>query len=224
MSAEVKPFVGECSDAALCTAIAGGDQEAFRTLMRRYNRRLYRTARSILKDEADAEDALQNAYLLVYRGIGKFRGDASLSTWLVRIVVNEALAYLRKRSRSAHVVNLESSELDSAIEAQAADMCSQKDERPEDRLIRSDTNQFIQTKIDELPVTYRAAFLLRARDDRSVTETAAALRIPEATVRTRFFRARALLRRSLSADVDGTRDVACLLPEPGETISGELNV
>jgi RNA polymerase sigma-70 factor (ECF subfamily) len=219
VSTEVKPFEGESSDADLCDAITAGDQQAFRALMGRYNRRLYRTARSILKNDADAEDALQNAYLLVYRGIGKFRGDAGLSTWLVRIVINEALACLRKRSRSAHVVNLESSELDAAIEAQAADMCSEKSEPLEDRLIRSDTNQLIQAKIDELPVAYRAVFVLRARDDRSVTETAAALRIPEATVRTRFFRARALLRQSLSADADATVNVACPLLEPRVPVS-----
>ena len=118
MPAEVQAVNGErgaLSDSELANAVASGDHEAFRGLMRRYDRLLYRTARSILKNEPDAEDALQNAYLLVYRGIGKFRGEAGLSTWLVRIVINEALGCLRKRSRSAHVVNLEGSELDAAL-------------------------------------------------------------------------------------------------------------
>ena len=210
--AEVKPVhstvEGDAlSDSELADAIASGDQGAFRTLMRRYNRLLYRTARSILKNETDAEDALQNAYLLVFRGIGKFRGEAGLSTWLVRVVINEALGCLRKRSRSAHIVNLEGSELDAAVEAEA-DLDFSKSEQPEDALMRADAQQLIQAKVDELPLTYRAVFVLRALEELSVTEIAEALQIPEATVRTRFFRARARLRESLSADADGALDLA----------------
>lgn len=210
MLVEVKPAdseSGALSDSELAHAIASGDHEAFRALMRKYNRLLYRTARSILKDDTDAEDALQNAYLLVYRGISKFRGEAGLSTWLVRVVINEALGCLRKRSRSAHVINLEGSELDAAVEADA-DANFDKGERPEDALMRADAQQLIQTKVDELPLTYRAVFVLRALEEMSVTETAEALQIPEATVRTRFFRARARLRESLSADAAGALDMA----------------
>jgi RNA polymerase sigma-70 factor, ECF subfamily len=195
------------SDPELVEAIASGDHGAFRILMQRYNRLLYRTARSILKDETDAEDTLQNAYLLVYRGIGKFRGEAGISTWLVRVVINEALACLRKRSRSAHVINLEGSELDAAVEAEA-DANFDKGERPEDGLMRADAQQLIQAKVDELPLAYRAVFVLRALEELSVTETAEALQIPEATVRTRFFRARARLKESLDIDAAGARDLA----------------
>ena len=212
--AEVKPVHGNpakdgdaLSDSELANAIASGDQGAFRTLMRRYNRLLYRTARSILKNETDAEDALQNAYLLVFRGISKFRGDAGLSTWLVRVVINEALGCLRKRSRSAHIVNLEGSELDAAVETEA-DLTVDRSDRPEEALMRADAQQLIQAKIDELPLTYRAVFVLRAFEELSVAETAEALQIPEATVRTRFFRARARLRESLSPDAEGALDMA----------------
>jgi RNA polymerase sigma-70 factor, ECF subfamily len=212
MLAEVKPGLsdterGALSDSELADAIASGDQDAFRTLMRRYNRLLYRTARSILKDETDAEDALQNAYLLVYRGIGKFRGEAGLSTWLVRVVINESLGSLRKRARSAHIINFEGSDLDIAVEAEA-DVNFSHSERPDEVLMRADTRQLIQAKVDELPLTYRAVFVLRAIEELSVTETAEALQIPEATVRTRFFRARARLRESMSADADGALDMA----------------
>jgi RNA polymerase sigma-70 factor, ECF subfamily len=220
MLAEVESVNSErsaLSDSELADAVASGDHEAFRALMRRYNRLLYRTARSILKDETDAEDALQNAYLLVYRGIDKFRGEAGLSTWLVRVVINEALGCLRKRSRSAHVVNLEGSELDAAVEAEA-DLDFDKSERPEEMLMRADTQQLIQAKVDELPLTYRAVFVLRALEELSVTETAEALKIPEATVRTRFFRAKARLRESLAADADGALDMA--FPFAGERCDG----
>jgi RNA polymerase sigma-70 factor (ECF subfamily) len=205
MLSDAKPVHSErggLSDSELADAVASGDQGAFRALMRRYNRLLYRTARSILRDETDAEDALQNAYLSVYRGIGKFRGEAGLSTWLVRIVINEAIGSLRKRARSAHIINFEGSELDAAVETEAGVNFSQS-ERPDEVLMRTDMQQLIQAKVDELPLTYRSVFILRALEELSVTETADALQIPEATVRTRFFRAKARLRESMSADADG---------------------
>ena len=209
MLAQVQPLTGEgpCSDIELASAIAAGDHDAFRTLMRQHNRLLYRTARSIVKDDSDAEDAVQNAYLLAYRKIGNFRGEAKLSTWLVRIVVNEALECLRKRSRSAHVISLDGRELDDAIEL-AAEPMNRKPERPEEELIRADTRRLIESKIDELPSAYRAVFMLRAVEEFSVEETAVALGVPEATVRTRSFRARALLREALSGDADVALDAA----------------
>jgi RNA polymerase sigma-70 factor (ECF subfamily) len=209
MLAQVQPLTGEgpCSDIELASAIAAGDHDAFGTLMRQHNRLLYRTARSIVKDDSDAEDAVQNAYLLAYRKIGSFRGEAKLSTWLVRIVVNEALECLRKRSRSGHVMSLDGRELDEAIES-AAEPMNRKPERPEEELIRADTRRLIESKIDELPSAYRAVFMLRAVEEFSVEETAVALGVPVATVRTRSFRARALLRAALSADADMGLDTA----------------
>jgi RNA polymerase sigma-70 factor (ECF subfamily) len=209
MFSQAKPVAGEdaLADIQLAEAVAAGDHDAFRTLMQRHNRLLYRTARSIVKDDSDAEDAVQNAYLLAYRKIGKFRGEAKLSTWLVRIVVNEALACLRKRSRSAHVVSLDGAELDDAIEL-AADPVKSKLERPEETLIRADMRRLIESKIDELPLAYRAVFMLRALEELSVPEAAAALGIPEATVRTRFFRARARLRESLAPGSEESFDTA----------------
>src|SRR5436189_126892 len=86
-----------CDEATLVARIAGGDEAAFEVLMRRHNRTLFRTARGILRNDAEAEDALQEAYLRIYRAIGTFHGQSKLSTWLVRIVINEALGRLRKR-------------------------------------------------------------------------------------------------------------------------------
>src|SRR5665213_2560465 len=99
----------DLSDVEMAQRIAAGDRDALRQLMRRYNQTLYRTARSILKDDAEAEDAVQEAYLLAYRGMGAFRGDAKLSTWLVRIVVNESIGRARKRARRAEVIQLNGS-------------------------------------------------------------------------------------------------------------------
>lgn len=94
-------------DLILAERVASGDRQAFRILMRRFHGLLYRTARSIVTDDADAEDVLQNAFLLAYRKISGFRGNAKLSTWLVRIVVNEALACARKRGQSLQLVTME---------------------------------------------------------------------------------------------------------------------
>src|SRR5882762_716702 len=97
---------GKLTDLEMAQCIASGDKDAFELLMRRHNQRLYSTARSILKDDAEAEDAVQEAYLLAYRGMSGFRGDAKLSTWLVRIVVNEAIGRARKRRRGAEIIQL----------------------------------------------------------------------------------------------------------------------
>src|SRR5690349_2471701 len=89
----------DVSDAELARLVAGGEPAAFEAVMRRYNRALFRTARAILRDDAEAEDALQEAYLQAYRTIGSYRGEARLSTWLARVVANEALMRLRKQAR-----------------------------------------------------------------------------------------------------------------------------
>jgi RNA polymerase sigma-70 factor (ECF subfamily) len=189
-------------DVALARAIVDGDHAAFEALMRRFNRLLYRTARSIVKHDFDAEDVVQNAYLLAYRDMGKFRGEAGLSTWLVRIVINEALSCLRKRTRSSHVLNLADDELDAAVEA-SFQTTGARPELPDESLARSDLRRLIEEKIDELPLPRRAVFILRALEEMSVPETAAALGIPEATVRTRFFRARMQLSAALTPQATG---------------------
>ena len=174
--------------------------------MRRFNQKLYRTARSILKDDAEAEDAVQEAYLLAYRGIGKFRHDAKLSTWLVRIVVNESLGRLRKRSRRAEVIRLDgdSEGRESEPENEMAQMpnSSPAPESPERAAMRAQTRRLLESKIDALPDAFRSVFVLRALEDLTVEETADVLAIPEATVRSRFFRARSQLREALSREID----------------------
>ena len=191
------------SDPELAQRITAGDRNAFEPLMRRHNQMLYRTARSILKDDAEAEDAVQEGYLLAFRAIGEFRGDAKLSTWLVRIVANEAIARFRKRRRSAEVIQLGG---DSTTEHDPEDGMSEskpeQPEQPEQSARRAETRRLLEASIDELPDAFRTVFVLRAVEELSVEETAAALDIPEATVRTRFFRAKGLLREALSKEID----------------------
>jgi RNA polymerase sigma-70 factor (ECF subfamily) len=173
------------------------EHQAFAQLMRRHNQRLFRTARAILRDDAEAEDALQEAYLQAYRALPGFRGDAQISTWLVRIVANEALTRLRRRQRGAQVFALAPDEhfVESLVdESNAA--------QPERGAERAQSLRLIESKIDALPDAFRTVFVLRAMEELTVEEAAAALAIPPATVRTRYFRARALLREALARELD----------------------
>lgn len=203
LAAATRGIEKKLPDAELAQRIAAGDHAAFTLLMRRYNRTLYRTARSILKDGAEAEDVLQEAYVLVYRGIKGFRGDAKLLTWLTRIVVNEAIARSRKTSRRAEVIQLdgETEWGGRTPEAQMNDALPEH-EQPEREAMRAEMRGLLEKKIDELPDAFRTVFMLRAVEEMSVEEVAACLGIPEATVRTRFFRARSLLREALSREID----------------------
>lgn len=191
----------ELSDAELARHIAAHDHQAFELLMRRYNQSLYRTARSILKDDADAEDAVQDAYLLAYRGIAGFRGDAKLSTWLTRIVVNEALTKSRKRNRRAEIISL-GGDAEWDQEETEVNMNTGVSESPERDAMRAQARHLLEKSIDGLPDVFRTVFVLRALEEMSGEEVARCLDIPEATVRTRFFRAKGLLREALSREID----------------------
>ncbi len=195
------------TDTNIARRIAAGDLDALRLLMRRYNQTLYRTARSILRDDAEAEDAVQEAYLLAYQAMGGFRGDAKLSTWLVRIVANEAIGRARKRSRRAEIIGLNGQTQQNGETAEVT-MNEASPEQPEGAALRAETRRLIEAKIDLLPDSFRAVFVLRAVEEMTVEETAACLSIPPATVRTRYFRARGLLREALAREIDVSFDDA----------------
>ena len=193
-------------DPSVVAEVRRGNAAAFAVLMRRYNRRLYRTARAILNDDAAAEDALQEGYVAAYRHIGEFRGEAQFATWLTRIVVNQALQALRRNRREQVVVLFdetasEAAERDSAVESPPSAI-------PENAMLRTEMRRLIERKIDELPEAYRTVFMLREVEDMTVDETADSLGIPAATVRSRLFRAKARLRESLAQEMDlATQDV-----------------
>jgi RNA polymerase sigma-70 factor (ECF subfamily) len=189
------------NDGELIQRIIRDDQGAFEALMRRHNTRLFRVARAILKDDAEAEDAVQDAYLDAYRHLPQFRGTAQLGTWLVRIVANHALMRLRRQKRDRVVVPFESQhpESSSLREKEVAD---ESVELPPTTTLRSEVRRILERRIDELPIAFRTVFVMREVEEMSVEETAECLGIPAATVRTRLFRARALLRQALARDID----------------------
>jgi RNA polymerase sigma-70 factor (ECF subfamily) len=187
-------------DVELVERIAQHDHAAFEALMRRYNGRLFRVARAILKNDTDAEDVLQEGYLAAYRHIRTFRGGARLSTWLTRIVVNQALMRLRSDRREPVVVSFRGTSDDRSPEG--LDVADNTAESAPQQLFRSELRRLLERRVDELPIPFRTVFVMREVEEMTVQETAECLSITPATVRTRLFRARALLRNGLANDVD----------------------
>ncbi len=189
------------ADSEIARRIAAGDRGALQQLMRRHNQTLFRTARSILKDDAEAEDAVQEAYLLAYRAMGAFRGDAKLSTWLVRIVVNESIGRRRRRDRRAEVIELNGGSGANGDAPEAA-MREPSPEQPDRAALRAEMRRILEANIDRLPDAFRSVFVLREVEEMTVEEAAGCLGIPQATVRTRHFRAKSLLREALAREID----------------------
>lgn len=177
---------------------ASGDRKAFEWIARRHYRRLFRLARAALNDDLDAEDALQDAYLSAYQALVRFRGHASLSTWLSRILLNECTAHWRRECRRrsmAHMISVESETAQVSVIADPGAL-------PDDSLSRAQMHAILARRISELPAALRMVFVMRSMEELSVAKTARSLGITEAAVRARHFRARNLLRGHLAQLID----------------------
>ena len=190
------------ADDELVLLARSGEATAFREIMRRNNRRLFRTARSVLRDDAEAEDVVQEAYVRAFRGLAGFRGDAGLSTWLTRIALNEALGRLRRRRAT---VGLEAIEV--AQEGGGARILmfptAQADGDPESAAARREIRRLLEEAIDGLPEAFRLVLVARDVDGMGVEEAAQVLGVRPETVRTRLHRARRLLRAALDERLGG---------------------
>jgi RNA polymerase sigma-70 factor (ECF subfamily) len=169
-------------------------------------------ARAILKDDAEAEDALQDAYLDAFTHITDFDGRSALATWLTRIVINRSLMRLRKHKRDPVVVPFGTDTGERSADGVPADPARNVPdpsiEAPLTTTLRAEVRQLIERRIDALPLSFRTVFVMCEVDEMSIGEVASTLSIPAATVRTRLFRARALLRSALAQDLDtATSDV-----------------
>ncbi|OJY63520.1 MAG: RNA polymerase subunit sigma [Sphingobium sp. 66-54] len=196
---------GSLSEPDLVARAAEGDEAAFEVIMRRHNQLLFRSARSIVRSDTEAEDVVQEAYLRAWRALSGYRAQSRLATWLVRIAVNEALGRLRRKS--AEVIPLEAAMASPEPEIQAA-LTEAPGRSPEQAAARAQMRTLMEARIDLLPDAFRTVFVLRAVEELSVEDVAQALDIPEATVRTRFFRARSLLRESIAQAMDVALDEA----------------
>jgi len=211
MASHPAASLASLDDVVLAGRVVRGDHGAFEALMRRHNGRLFRVARAVLRDDAEAEDALQDAYLDAYRHMADFRGAAQIGTWLARIVVNRALMRLRRRKRDRVVVplgTLAAPEVDAEPEIAEPDTGDETLQSAPGLVLRGELRRLLERRIDDLPMAFRTVFVMRDVEDMTVQETAECLAIPTATVRTRLFRARALLREALARDLDAaTADV-----------------
>ncbi|HEX8953557.1 MAG TPA: RNA polymerase sigma factor [Polyangia bacterium] len=185
---------GALSDEDVVARVRGGDTAVFEILMRRYNQRLFRAARAILRDDADAEDAVQQAYLAAYAHLDQFAGAARFSTWLTRIAIREALGKLRSRKRRGEIA------LDG--EQEETMMKDEPDESPEQYADRRELVGILEAAVDGLPEIYRVVFMMREVEQLSTSECAEVLELSEEAVKVRLHRARAMLRDGLFAKMD----------------------
>jgi RNA polymerase sigma-70 factor, ECF subfamily len=183
------------SDAQLIAAVCAGETRRFEELMRRYNQRVYRVARAIVKDEAEAEDVMQQAYLNAFTHLRQFADRARFSTWLTRIVIHEALGRRRKARPASQTLNEAEGDAMSQVESTAPS--------PERQAYASELKRLVEQSVDALPDTYRAVFMLRDIEGLSTAETAEGLDLGEEAVKTRLHRARAILRKELFARAGG---------------------
>lgn len=202
MRAPVNDLRPEADDTELLALMRRGEAGGFALLMRRNNRRLYRLARSIVKDDAEAEEVVQESYLRALTHLDGFKGEASLGTWLARIVANEALGRLRRRRPMVALGDVE--------ETLAAGEGSGHGDQPspEHAAARQEIRGLIERAVDALPPHFRVVFMLRAVEQMTIEETAAALAIPKETVKTRLHRANRLLREALSTELGAILDDA----------------
>jgi RNA polymerase sigma-70 factor, ECF subfamily len=185
----------QTGDAELLTHLRAGRSSAYAALMRRHNQRLYRLARGILKDDAEAEEAVQEGYVRAFTHLDGFKGEASLATWLARIVLNEALGRLRRRPPTVDIDDM----AEAPASADGAPTLATAEPSPEQAIARLEIRRAIEKAVDGLPPSFRSVFILRAIEQMSIEETAACLGVPGETVKTRFHRANKLLRQSLAA-------------------------
>ena len=175
------------------------DREAIRLIVKQHNRRLYRIARSIVRNDTDAEDVLQEAYVRAFAGFDGFRGEARLGTWLARIVINEALGCIRRR-RPAIDIGLMST--NPTLNAQIIPFPdANRVSDPEMTMAQTEIRILLERAIDKLPSPFREVFIARLVEGMSVAETAELFGIPSQTVKTRLFRARALMRTEMERHI-----------------------
>ncbi len=191
------------SDLELTGLMAARDPAAVRLVTQRNNQRLFRTAWSILKNHAEAEDAVQSAYLHAFAAIGEFEGRSSLSTWLTRIVVNEALGRARAARRRATRLDADSI-VDLDLYREKFMQGSMTAGRPDGALAREQVRRLMESAVARLPQDFRTVFVLREIEGMSVEETAEALDLVQATVKTRLLRARRRLQKDLAPEVRAT--------------------
>jgi RNA polymerase sigma-70 factor (ECF subfamily) len=197
------PDLAALDDVALVQLARQGNADSFRIIMQRNNQRLYRVARSVVQDDSEAEDVVQQAYVNAFISLGSFRGDSSLPTWLTRITRNEALERLRRRRPVVDLEVLDAAPASGTSRVIPFPLMSESAD-PERAAAQSQVRHLIERAIDDLPEIFRVVFVMRDVEEMSIEETADFLGLPPATVKTRLHRARRQLRRALDEKLAST--------------------
>ncbi len=190
LAESVLPPPAEISDEEIVRRVVGGEREMFELLMRRYNQRVYRAVRAVLRNPDDVEDVMQQAYVSAYRHLHQFEGRSAFATWLTKIALREASARNKKTLSLLHVVP----------ELRGENTMNDFPEPapgPEARAVAADLMQHVEAEVAALPEAYRSVLLLREVEGLSTDETAACLDLSADVVKTRLHRARAMLRDAL---------------------------
>src|ERR1051326_6329323 len=193
----------ELRDEEVVARVLAGETALFEILMRRYNQRLYRVSRVILRDDGEAEDVMQDAYVRAYQHLTQFAGKAAFSTWLTRIAVHESIA---RRNRQQRFV--ENGDRDPNGEGNSMDYIVSERPSPEDRVSNAEAARLLEEAVQSLPEMYRTIFVMRDVEELSTAETAELLDVSEENVKTRLHRARAMLRRDLYQRAGATSTAA----------------
>jgi RNA polymerase sigma-70 factor, ECF subfamily len=192
-TAEAATSQERLSDEEVVARVLAGETGMFEVVMRRHNQRLYSVARAILRNDGEAEDVMQDAYVRAYEHLNQFAGRAKFSTWLTRIAVHEALARQRRGNRYQELEPM------SEREGDPMDRFASLTPNPEQQASNSEIRRLLEEAVDNLPDSYRTVFMLRDIEEMSTTDAADVLEITEENVKVRLHRARALLRKSLYA-------------------------
>ena len=181
------------SDEEVVRRVLAGETALFEIIMRRYNQRLYRVTRAILRDDAEAEDVMQDAYVRAYEHLSQFAGRAQFSTWLTRIAIHEALARAQRRKRTDQLGVTEWSDGEGEVNVPATSP------NPEEQVSAAELGKALESAILAIPDPYRLVLMMRDVEQLSTIETAAALELSEENVKVRLHRARAMVRKQLFA-------------------------
>jgi RNA polymerase sigma-70 factor (ECF subfamily) len=189
---KMPPRTGFPSDEEIVRRVRAGDSDLFEVLMRRYDQRVYRVVRSVLRNDSESEEVTQKAWVRAFTHLDQFRGRARFSTWLTRIAIHEAWADARRQRR------FEALETRSDRQGEQRSALTINLDDPERQASRREAASLLETAIEALPSPYRVVFVLRELEELSTAETAACLELTADTVKTRLHRARAMLKRDLA--------------------------
>jgi len=189
------------TDAEIVERVRAGETALFEILMRRHNQRIYRAARAVIKDEADTEDVMQQAYINAFTHLSQFQDRSQFSTWLTRITVHEALARRRKRKPEETPEDV-------------METLTSPQPDPERQAYAAELRRVLEAAVDSLPETYRLVFMLRDIEGLSTSETAAGLELGDEAVKTRLHRARAMVRSAITERIGASTAEAFAFQAP----------